>query len=353
MDDGKQSEILQKIETIIEDICTSLSQNFTPKYSLVSKSRSNVKQNAAGIKLGTATSVVEMFGRSGASTLKFSKVIEVLSLVYKVVSQGDKVTQRDAYYSLSGSFNSQNDFNSCFEDALRILDVPRRTLGFSAAPKGSIAGAVKILQGAEEIDCLSLGNSSYELPGDVWNLKFEPLGARYILVVEKDAVFKTLCDKVIWNEVPCIMITGRGYPGLAIREVVSRCEKQFKLPTLGLFDYNPHGLQILMTYRFGSTRMGREGIQHTCNIQWLGLHWFDVKDAHVKHFKPFTKKDSQVCDSLLSQPFVNQHQRYFDEVAQMKRHSVKLELESIDDLKYFVVDKILKKKFFDDKYREP
>ena len=344
--------ILQKIESIISDIARSLSRSESPKYTILSKSRSNVQRDADSIQLGTATTEIEMFGRQGASTLKFSKVVQVLSLVYKLVSEGGSVTQRDAYYTLSSTFTSQNDFNRCFEDVLRILDVPRRALGLSAAPKGSIAGAVKVKQGSEEIDCLLLGNSGYELPGDMSNVKLESLGARYVLVVEKDAVFKTLCDKVIWNQVPCILITGRGYPGLAVREVVSRCEQDFKLPVLGLFDYNPHGLQILLTYRFGSTRMGREGIQYTSNIQWLGLHWFDVKDADAKHFKKFGKKDTQVCDSLLSQPFVNQRQRYYNEVAQMKRHRVKLELESIDDMKEFVVNKILKKKYFDDRFHE-
>ena len=338
--------LLRAIESVVADIALSLSRGETPKYTLVSKTRSNLKRSADGIEIGNERSVVEMFGRQGASTLKFSKVVAVLALVYKLVKGGERVTQRDAYYSLSTTFASQNDFNNCFDDVLRILDVPRRALGVFAAPKGSIAGALKITQGTEEIDCLLLGKSGYELPGDPTHLKLESLGARYILVVEKDAVFKTLCDKVIWNEVPCVMITGRGYPGLAVREVVSRCERDFNIPVLGLFDYNPHGLQILLTYRFGSARMGREGIQHTADIQWLGLHWHDVKDAHAKHFKKFTTRDGQVCDSLLSQPFINQNQRYYNEVAQMKRHKVKLELESIDDLKQFVVEKILKKKFF-------
>lgn len=341
-----QPALLLKIESIISNIASSLSRGESPKYTMVSKSRSNITKDAAGIRLGDNTTVVEMFGRQGASTVRFSKVVQVLSLVYKLLLHGDKVTQRDAYYTLSGTFSSQHDFNSCFEDVLRILDVPRRALGITAAPKGSIAGAVSINHGAEQIDCLLLGKSGYELPGDPSNLQFHSLGARYILVVEKDAVFKSLCEKVIWNEVPCVLITGRGYPGLAVREVVARCEKQFKIPVLGLFDYNPHGLQILLTYRFGSARMGREGIQHTANILWLGLHWFDVKDAHVKHFKSFTKKDQQMCDSLLSQPFINQNQRYYEEVAQMKRHQVKLELESVEELKHFVVNKILKKKYF-------
>lgn len=356
LDSGEMSSdrqiILQKIESLISDMASSLAHNESPKYTITSKSRSNIHHDAEGIQLGTATTVVHMFGRQGASTLKFSKVVRILAFVYKLVLENGSVTQRDGYYTLSSTFSSQNDFNRCLEDVLRLLNVPRRTLGLSAAPKGSIAGAVKILQGSEEIDCLMLGKAGFELPGDLTNFRLESLGARYVIVVEKDAVFKTLCESVVWNEVPCILITGRGYPGLAVREIVSRCEEQFKLPVLGLFDYNPHGLQILLTYRFGSARMGLEGIQYTCNIQWLGLHLYDVKDTDAKHFKKFSKNDRQVCDSLLSQPFVNQKQRYYNEVAQMKRHEVKLEIESINNVKEFVVNKILKKRFFDDRFHE-
>ena len=38
-----------------------------------------------------------------------------------------------------------------------------------------------------------------QIPGITEGVKFESLGARYILVVEKDAVFTYLCGQRIWG----------------------------------------------------------------------------------------------------------------------------------------------------------
>eukprot|EP00116_Pleurobrachia_bachei_P006111 sb/3466373/ len=338
--------ILRKIEDIVLEMIRDLSENRSPRYTMVSLAKSNVSVTSEGISIGSDRSEVEMFGRRGGNCTRFSKVTKILAYVYKLVKNGGKVTQRDAYYTLTGFFSNQAEFNSCFEDVLRMLDVPRRSLGITAAPKGSIAGAIVITQSTETIDCLSLGKDGFSLPGDPGSLEFRSLGARYILIVEKDAVFRTLCEKVLWNSVPVIMITGRGYPCLAVREVASRLEKQFSLPVLGLFDYNPHGLQILMTYKFGSTRMGREGVEHRCNIRWLGLHSSDVQGVVGEQVKSFTDRDGNLCRSLLNHPYIEEAPSYRREVEEMEKKAVKIELEAISDLKEFVVNKILKRRYF-------
>jgi meiotic recombination protein SPO11 len=42
-------------------------------------------------------------------------------------------------------------------------------------------------------------------------------GARFILVVEKDAVFQRLVEDRLFDELPCVIITGRGMPDIASR----------------------------------------------------------------------------------------------------------------------------------------
>ena len=341
-------EIIAKIEGLILDITRSLANNESPQLTLLSRAPSNTTKDCSNVRLGDHHVTRSMFQNQGASAIKFGKIVQVLGFIYKLVKNGEKITQRDAYYTLSGDFSSQSEFTRILEDVYLLLQVPRSSLGISAAPKGAIAGSVKLYQGNEEINCLLLGKSGHQLPGEVENMEVESLGARYILIVEKDAVFNTLCEQVIWGNIPCILLTGRGYPPLSIRALATKLEAKLKIPVLGLFDYNPHGLQIFMTYRFGSTKMGPEGVKYTCNIQWLGLHWYDIKDVDSKHFKPFTARDTKLCDSLLSQPFVNQNEKYYNEMVQMKRHKVKLELECIEDLKRHVCHKILKKLFFRD-----
>jgi hypothetical protein len=42
-------------------------------------------------------------------------------------------------------------------------------------------------------------------------------GARFILVVEKDAIFQRLVEDRLFDAVPCVLITGRGMPDIASR----------------------------------------------------------------------------------------------------------------------------------------
>lgn len=85
------------------------------------------------------------------------------------------------------------------------------------------------------------------------------LSARYILVIEKDAIFQRLSEDRLYDKLPCILITAKGMPDLATRVFLHRLHCTAPtLPMLGLVDWNPAGAAILATYKFGNQRMGLE-----------------------------------------------------------------------------------------------
>ena len=57
---------------------------------------------------------------------------------------------------------------------------------------------------------------------------------------------------------PCIMITGRVFPDLATRALTHFLSVTLRLPVLGLCDWNPYGMALLMTYILGSLASGLE-----------------------------------------------------------------------------------------------
>ena len=62
------------------------------------------------------------------------------------------------------------------------------------------------------------------------------------------------------HAVPCVLVTARGMPDLATRAFAARLAASFpRLQPLGLVDYNPAGVVILTTYKYGSDRLGPEG----------------------------------------------------------------------------------------------
>ncbi len=204
-----------------------------------------------------------------------------------------------------------------------------------------------------------------QIPGHVEGITFESLGARYILVVEKDAVFTYLCGQRLWDSLPCILVTGCGYPALSVRALVRSLSTQLALPVLGLFDYNPHGVQILLTYKLGSVRMGLEGHAYTVDLQWLGLHHQDIVEGEEEGgrlkveqsaLQQWSAADERVFAAVRSRVESTLGPAYCREMVLMGRLRVKAEIEAInssstgsrhlDSLENTIVRKIVCKKYF-------
>lgn len=69
-----------------------------------------------------------------------------------------------------------------------------------------------------------------------------------IIVVEKDTVFQNLvkdCPKAM----KCLMVTGKGMPDVATRLFVKFLNDKLEIPVYVLVDSNPHGVQIMCTYK--------------------------------------------------------------------------------------------------------
>ena len=179
-------------------------------------------------------------------------------------------------------------------------------------------------------------------------------------MVEKDAVFTYLCGQRIWNTLPCIVVTGCGYPPLSVREMVKKLADRLSLPVLGLFDYNPHGVRILLTYKFGSTRMGLESHAFAVDsIQWLGVHYNDIFDTDGvcviddSALQPWAVSDDRVFSGVLTQVMSSSidNIHYKREIQLMQKVKIKAEIEALnsrgfDSLEQKIIQKILRKKYF-------
>jgi meiotic recombination protein SPO11 len=51
------------------------------------------------------------------------------------------------------------------------------------------------------------------------------------------------------------------------------------MPILGVFDCDPHGIDIMRTYKYGSQRLSHEQNARVPGLQWLGVRIEDVLRA--------------------------------------------------------------------------
>lgn len=73
---------------------------------------------------------------------------------------------------------------------------------------------------------------------------------------------------------------GKGYADLATLEFLNLIHSARPLmPILGVFDCDPHGIEIMRTYKYGSQRLSHEENARVPGLQWLGVKIEDILRA--------------------------------------------------------------------------
>nr|GLL49256.1 meiotic recombination protein SPO11-2 [Ipomoea trifida] len=284
----------------------------------------------------------------------FVRVWKVMEMCYQILSHDEKrVTQRELFYKLlcdsQEYFNSQLQVNRTVQDLVALLHCSRYSLGIMASSRGAVAGRLLLQEPNQEfVDCSTCGSSGYAISGDLSLLEKLVMksDARYIIVVEKHAIFQRLAEDRIFNQIPCILITAKGYPDIATRFLLHRMSRQFSsIPILGLVDWNPAGLAILCTFKYGSIGMGLEAFRYACNVKWLGLRKDDIeKLVPEESLVPLKQRDVQIAKSLISSEILQDN--YKEELAVMVESDRRAEIEALyfhgyDFLGKFIANKIV------------
>ncbi|KAJ7944969.1 meiotic recombination protein SPO11-2 [Quillaja saponaria] len=286
----------------------------------------------------------------------FLRVWKMLEMCYQILVQEKRVTQRELYYKLLCNapdlFTSQLEVNRTIQDVVALLRCSRYSLGVMASSRGLIAGRVLLQEPNKEVvDCSVCGSSGQPISGDLNMLGKLILktDARYIIVVEKHAIFQRLTEDLIFNQMPSILITAKGYPDLATRYLLQRISQAFPyLPILALVDWNPSGLAILCTFKFGSIGMGLEAYRYACNVKWLGLRGDDLHLLPEQSLVPWKPKDLQIAKTLTSSEILQEN--YKEELALMIQIGKRADIEALYFHGYDYLGKYIAKKIVQSNY---
>ncbi|KAJ4877168.1 Meiotic recombination protein SPO11-2 [Raphanus sativus] len=279
-----------------------------------------------------------------------------MEMCFQILLQGKRVTQRELFYKLlcdsPDYFSSQLEVNRSVQDVVALLRCSRFSLGIMASTRGLVAGRLSLQEpGKEAVDCSACGSSGFPISGDL-NLLDNTIitsDARYIILVEKHAIFHRLVEDRVFNHIPCVFITAKGYPDIATRFFLHRMSITFPhLPILALVDWNPAGLAILCTFKFGSVGMGLEAYRYACNVKWIGLRGDDLNLIPQESLVPLKPKDSQIAKSLLSSKILQEN--YREELSLMIETGKRAEIEALYCHGYNYLGKYIATKIVQGKY---
>ncbi|XDG01593.1 hypothetical protein ABKA04_001208 [Annulohypoxylon sp. FPYF3050] len=127
---------------------------------------------------------------------------------------------------------------------------------------------------------------------------------RWVLVIEKEATFRGLAASRYYETSAAgagVLITGKGYPDLVTRQFLHLLHSGSpQVPIYALVDFDPSGIDIMLTYKRGS-----RSLSHEENITAPGLSWLGPKSSDVLgqiNGPPSLRDTSKARQSFTSPP---------------------------------------------------
>ncbi|KAJ4487334.1 Spo11/DNA topoisomerase VI subunit A [Lentinula edodes] len=232
--------------------------------------------------------------------------------MHEAVIENVPVTKRDIYYRDVPLFKEQRIVDNIVDDIAASLKLERSDLNVRATSKGIFCGSSLnvYLSSGDVIHGNDSEASLIPIGEDVETFRVDE-DLAWVLIIEKDAVFQTLCHLNASNH-PLLpgkglLITGKGYPDMATRHLVKTlCDALPKtIPIVALVDGDPYGLDILSVYKYGSSRLRHEnGKLAARRVKWMGLWTSEISRLGIDKnaLIPISQHDEKKALSMLQRP---------------------------------------------------
>ena len=342
---SSDNAVREKLEEFGKSIVNEIYRGENPKFVTSVRSRSNVLYDPKGGYLHLGPAQEERNFINISQSRKFMQTVAIASKCSSFVKENLHTSIRGLFYQLKYSlgedideniFSEQSESNPLIEDLESSLGVRREDLNLSADRKGFLAGNMRIIDkfGGEslEIDASKQGRSGFPIPSDVDNgIEFVDVKAKYVLVVEKDAVWQRLNEDGFWKKENAILITPKGQASRGTRRMIRKLS-DLGLPVYVFNDCDAWGWYIYWTIKTGSMNLAYLGKDMaTPEARFLGVTMSDIE--HYDFLGKLTMKASEVdikrAQEMLSYPWINKHKEWVEELKKVLKTKTKLEQDTL------------------------
>ncbi|ETN67182.1 hypothetical protein AND_001014 [Anopheles darlingi] len=272
-------------------------------------------------------------------------IVRMLATVHQLLTTGTSCTKRELYYLHLDLVRSPACCYAALADVCALLDVEPWEVNVFNTSKGLIAGPLVLIMGSgETIDC-STCRWGTPVPMDVSSVMLVQSTAKAVLVVEKDTVFKRLLEDGLMAKCAnsLLLITAKGYPDVSTRLLLRKIVDTLGLPVYALVDADPHGIEILCVYKFGSLAMAhRQQSLAVPTIQWIGLFPSDIELLGL-HSISLRDNELRKIELMIERPYAAGLIK--KELLLLRQLAVKTEIESLFHIASdFIITVYLKQK---------
>ncbi len=357
---AKTNDSTKKLEGMGAGIVSDIKKGKNPTFSTLVRARSNIifDQKEGYLKLGKTREERSFLNFSQSK--RFMQTVAIASKCHKFVKENLHTTIRGLFYQLKYSlgddideniFSEQSESNPLIEELEVALEVKRENLNLNANRKGVLAGNMKVMDtfGNErlEIDCSKQGRSGWAIPSDVDNdIEFVDVKAKYVLVVEKDALWQRLNEDGLWKKENFILITPQGQAARGTRRLIRKLA-DMGLPVYVFTDSDAWGWYIYWTIKTGSINLAYIGSDvATPEAKFIGVTMSDLDkyDFLNKMTINASEVDLKRAQEMLNYNWINKSKEWVAELERMIKSKKKLEQDALQGPRLTFVDDYIKDK---------
>jgi len=338
---GSAEATKKKLVGLANAVVRDIRDEVDPSVAIPSRSLGNVNFNEKKsiIELGDQKQQRELFNVGHAR--KFMQTFLVASACKELIDQGKTTSIRDLYYMTKHSlgntrqntFEGQEESDPIIEDLEVTIDTLREELNLFASNRGSMVGPLTVVDSGDTIDLRRMGSGGWSVPSIVEDhvIQFRKCEAKYVLLVEKDAVWRRLNEDKFWTHAKCLLLHSQGMAPRGVRRLIYRMHHELKLPIYVLVDNDPWGFYIYSVLKQGSINLAYESVRMAVPAaRFIGLSSMDMErfDLPNNVTMKLNDQDIQRAKQMLDYPWFNKR-TWQREIRTMLRNKVKLELEAL------------------------
>ncbi len=351
----KQDKPKEELKKLGKQLFCQINKGKNPELTFTLRGLSNVifDHKLKSLRLGDKKSTRNFFNLAHAK--KFLQTLEVASVSKNLIKEGKHASLRDAFYQIKRTIpntktnvvDEQSESDKAIEDLEVITGLAREQLHFNANKNGSVAGKVVILDKGDTIDWSKLGSGGWSVPSNVEDIKFKKVNAKYILYMEKAAVWERLHEDKFWDKQKCIIMSSQGQTTRGIRRLLQRLSEEHKLPIYVLTDFDPWGFYIYSVIKYGSISLAHLGSKMTIpTVKFLGITGQDIENYKLeKHLIKLNDKDVNRMKQIMNYEWFKDNKKWQEQFKLMKRLKAKAEIQALSSRGIsFISDKYLPEK---------
>ncbi len=353
------NELISLGKSVVQDIYKE--QN--PAIELSVRGLSNVSYNEKSKTLKLGNKTAQRFFFHPSHTRRFLQTVEVASICKNLLDANKHASLRDVFYMAKRTIpntkinvvDEQTESDNVIEDLELITDFSRECLHVNANKMGSVAGKVIVEDSGDTIDWSKLGSGGWSIPSNVEEIKFKKVDAKYVLYMEKAAVWERLHEDRFWAKQNCIIMSSQGQTTRGVRRLLQRLSKEQNLPIYILTDSDPWGWYIYSVIKYGSIGLAHMASEMAIpTVKFLGITCDDVNNYDLKrHFIKLTDRDISRLKQMQAYEWFVKNKDWQRQFKMMKDFGAKVEIQALSSKgisfisEKYLPEKIKKQDFLD------